>query len=360
MERHAGSNRHRGVDVPHDDALRPSERGSGIHPVGGRPTVSPTLVRGSSVGARYTITDLISQGATAFVYAALDEVGQREVAIKVVRYGFGDPSERAIDRLQLESFVYQLAHSRHLPSLLDAGRLPDGSPYIVMDRVQGQTLAERLRQGALSIPAVLEIGRQLMSGLYAAHRHGIVHRDIKPRNLLLEDAHGDELTLKIVDFGICSRERRADPESTVVLGTPSYMSPEQIMGAKLDARSDLYSASVVLYEAVTTRLPFEGGSSSEILTSVLHAPLLPPRVLRESCPVELESVILRGLRRDPDERYPNALAMVAAIEQIADARGLPLGADAFRAPVSMMPPRANTAREAQTERASAMPRAKKR
>jgi serine/threonine protein kinase len=137
------------------------------------------------------------------------------------------------------------------------------------------------------------------------------------------------------------------------------MSPEQIMGARLDARSDLYSASVVLYEAVTTRLPFEGNSSSEILTSALHAPLLPPRVLRESCPAELEAVILRGLRRNPEERFPNALLMASEIEQIAAARGLPLGAEAFRAPVSMLP-RPNTTHEAQTERALALPRPKTR
>jgi serine/threonine-protein kinase len=315
-----------------------SERGSGVHPVKERTPLLGPLDCGARVGERYVITDVISQGATSYVYAALDEIARREVAIKVVKYGFGDSSERAIDRLQLESFVYQLAHSRHLPRLLDAGRLADSSPYIVMDRVHGQTLSERLRQGPLSIPAILELGCQLMDGLHAAHRHGIVHRDIKPRNLLLEETPDGVLTLKIVDFGICSRENRAESVRSVVLGTPSYMSPEQTMGHKLDARSDIYSASVVLYEAVTTRLPFEGSTSMEILTAVLHAPVLPPRVLRENCLPELEAVILRGLSRNKADRFEDALTMSDELARIAEQYGLPMGADAFRTKASLLPP----------------------
>jgi serine/threonine protein kinase len=261
----------------------------------------------------------------------------------VVRYAFGDPSERAIDRLQLELFVYQLAQSPHLPKLIDAGRLSDGSPFIVMDRVHGRTLAEKLSDGPVSIPAVLELGRELMSGLGAAHRHGIVHRDIKPQNLILEEAPDGAITLKIIDFGICSRERRVHSSSSVVLGTPSYMSPEQISGAVVDVRTDIYSACVVLYEAITGRLPFEGGSSIEIFTSVLHAPLLPPRVLRENCPVGLEKLLVHGLARDPDKR------MIQAIDELVRQGGFPSGSNAFRAPASLLPspPRG---REAQTQR----------
>lgn len=335
------------------EAPAASERGSGVHAVTGRTQLMRPIERGSRVGDRYVITDVISHGATSYVYAALDEIARREVAIKVVKYGFGDSSERAIDRLQLESFVYQLAHSRHLPRLLDAGRLPDSSPYIVMDRVHGQTLAERLRQGPLSIPAILELGCQLMDGLHAAHRQGIVHRDIKPRNLLLEDTPASALTMKIVDFGICSRENRAESVSSVVLGTPSYMSPEQTMGLKLDARSDIYSASVVLYEAVTTRLPFEGSSSMEILTAVLHAPVLPPRVLRENCPPELEALILRGLSRNKSDRFDDALTVADELAGIAEKYGLPMGADAFRAKASMLPP-PSVRHDAQTERAAGL------
>ncbi len=339
-----------------NDAPVASERGSGVHPVTGRTQLMRPLELGSRVGDRYVITDVISHGATSYVYAALDEIARREVAIKVVKYGFGDSSERAIDRLQLESFVYQLAHSRHLPRLLDAGRLDDSSPYIVMDRVHGQTLAERLRQGPLSIPAILELGCQLMDGLHAAHRHGIVHRDVKPRNLLLEDTPDAALTLKIVDFGICSRENRAESVSSVVLGTPSYMSPEQTMGQKLDARSDIYSASVVLYEAVTTRLPFQGSTSLEILTAVLHAPLLPPRVLRENCPPELEAVILKGLSRDRADRFPDAVTFADELASIGERYGLPMGADAFQAKASLLPP-PSVRHDAQTERAAVMAKA---
>jgi serine/threonine-protein kinase len=269
--------------------------------------------------------------------------------MKVVRYGFGDPNERAVDRLQLELFVYQLAKSPHLPCMLDAGRLADGSPYIVMDRVHGQTLAERLREGAMSIPAVLELGRQLMQGLHAAHRHGIIHRDIKPCNLLLEEASDGALTLKIIDFGICSRERGTNTVSSVVIGTPSYMSPEQITGGKVDARTDIYSGSVVLYEALTGRLPFDGDSSNEILSSALHAPMLPPRVLRENCSVELEVLLLRGLARDPEDRIPTAERMAHELQRIVELYDYPAGADAFRAPASLRP-RALRRQEAQTER----------
>lgn len=340
-----------------DAAPSANDRGSGIHLITSRTEYAPPLERGSKIRDRYTIIDFISHGATAYVYAARDDVGEREVAIKVVRYGFGDPDERAIDRLQLELFVYQLARSPHLPRLVDAGRLSDGSPYIVMERVNGRTLAEKLRDETLSIPGVLELGRQLLLGLAAAHQHGIVHRDIKPRNLIVEETLDGAVTLKIIDFGICSRERRVRARSSVVLGTPSYMSPEQITGAKLDARTDVYSASVVLYEALTGRLPFEGASSVEILTSVLHAPLLPPRVLRENCPSDFDLLLLRGMARDPERRVPNAEAMVREIERIVRRCGFPAGAAAFRAPASLLPQSPN-GQEAETERAGSMGRIK--
>lgn len=326
------------------------ERASGIHKVSQsqRPLASE-LGLGALIGDRYVITGLISAGATSHVYAALDEITRQEVAVKVVRYGFGDPNERSVDRLQLELFVYQLATSRHLPRLLDAGRLQDRSPYIVMERVHGQTLAEKLSgDGSLSIAAVLELGQQLMHGLHAAHGHGIIHRDVKPRNLLLESG-SEGVVLKIIDFGICSRTQSTSKSGTLVLGTPSYMSPEQITGGMLDARTDIYSGSVVLYQALTGRLPFEGGSSMEILTSTLHSPLLPPRLLRETCPIELEECLFRGLAREPDERFSTADAMANELSRIAEQYGYARGADAFRSPGSLAP-RGEIQHDAQTAR----------
>jgi eukaryotic-like serine/threonine-protein kinase len=326
-------------------------RRSGIHRITSPTGCAHSLERGTRISDRYCVLDLISHGATSFVYAAYDEIRQHEVAVKVVRHALDDLQERGIDRLQLELLVYRLAQSPHLPTLVDAGRLTDGSPYIVLERVHGQTLAEKLQGGALSIPATLELGRQLMTGLHAAHRHGIVHRDIKPRNLLLEEARDGAITLKIIDFGICSRERAAQTKSSVVLGTPSYMSPEQITGASLDARTDIYSASVVLYEAITGRLPFEGGSSGEIFSSALHAPMLPPRVLRENCPNELDLVLLHGLARDPEQRIASAEIMLRELSRIVWLHRYPAGADAFRAPASLLP-KSLSGGEALTERAN--------
>lgn len=345
--------------LPLGDSESPRDVVSGTHRVAlNRVSPSSGILAqfgvGSRINGRYLLNRFISEGATSGVFAAHDELANREVAVKIVRFGL-DRSERSIDRLQLEVLVYRLASSPHLPRLLDAGRLANGAPFIVMELVSGLTLADRLASGPLPIPAVIDLGRQLMAGLHAAHRHGIAHRDIKPRNLILEERADGTITVKIIDFGICTRQHSARSKQPTVLGTPSYMSPEQISGETSDVRTDVYSGSVVLYEALTGRLPFEGTSAAQIMTAALHAPLLPPRLLRESCPAELEDVLLRGLSRDAAHRWASAELVAAELELIVAQHGFPTGAEAWRQR-SSIPPRQATASSEATQRAPSIPR----
>jgi serine/threonine-protein kinase len=286
------------------------------------------------VGGRYVVEHLLGVGGMGVVVAARNPALDQEVAIKFMR------AEVAADatlsaRFLREAKVAAKAKSPHFVRVFDFGRLDSGVPYLVMERLVGHDLgAELALRGPLAVEVAVDYILQASVGLAELHALGIVHRDLKPANLFIAEAAGTRV-LKVLDLGL-STERPGDHAELTktghTLGTPHYMSPEQIKQMKgVDARSDLWSLAVILQELLTRAVPFgnESSSSGEIFGLVLHTEPVPPRAWRSDLPVALEQVVLRGLRRDPEERYANVaefaealrpFAAVTSLARIADAR----------------------------------------
>lgn len=272
------------------------------------------LHAGDRIGNRFVVQRFIADGATSRVYAARDVPRAQWVALKVARSELGN---QALGRFRVEADAYRRVNSVHVPRLHAKGITPDGAEYMALDLLRGETLSAWLSRRALSIAAVLELGQQLANALGAVHQRNIVHCDVKPRNLILEVDSKRGATVKLIDFGICSVGGSAREPDDIVVGTPQYMSPEQILGWVIDARSDLYSASVVLYQALTRRLPFAADNDHDVMLAALRDPIVPPRLIRDDCPEALELVILRGLSREAPERFLTATDMAQAFERVA-------------------------------------------
>jgi serine/threonine-protein kinase len=200
----------------------------------------------------------------------------------------------------------------------------DGTPYISMEFLEGVTLKDLLRnKGALPIGVGLRIAKQMCQGLDAAHRQGVVHRDIKPQNMLILPETGE---LKIMDFGIARAAKLKQGESGLttagtVMGTPDYMPPEQAQGAPADFRSDIYSLGVVLFEVFTGRLPFDGDTAMKVVMAHIQQPAPAPRSLNPRLPVELEAIIQGCLAKSPDarpERVADVLKDLTAVSAQAE------------------------------------------
>jgi len=280
---------------------------------------------GQTVG-RYRILRPLGAGAMGEVYLAEDPQIERLLAIKTVRVTGDAPSE-AEQTAQLEERTQRLLREArtagrlihpHIVTLFDAGE-EQGTLYLAFEYVEGQSLADRLRTGApLTVAEALRIARETAEGLDYAHRRGIVHRDIKPANLLLT-ADGQ---LKISDFGIAKMVGQAT-ELTVtgsVVGSPQYLSPEQVRGEELDGRSDLFSLGIVLYEMVGGRRPFEGETFTTLLYKILHEQPEPIRLHADLTPA-LARLLGRLLAKDRDARLPDGAAVaeeLAALERDLD------------------------------------------
>lgn len=264
--------------------------------------------------AHYRVLDLVGAGGMGEVYRALDTRLQRTVALKVL---IGDASrgkERA-RRLVAEARAASALNHPNIAIVYEMGEA-DGSQYIAMEFVDGETLAHRLRRGAMPGDEIRRIGRQIAEALGEAHARGVVHRDIKPGNIILTPRGA----AKVLDFGVAkifSGDTNLTAAGTLpgmVVGTLRYISPEQLRGEPVDGRADLYSLGAVLYEMATGRPPFESESPTGVMTKILHDPPVPPSQLRKSVPPEIEHVILRCLEKDRDLRYRTASDVIAALE----------------------------------------------
>src|SRR5262249_25944866 len=204
----------------------------------------------------------------------------------------------------------------NIVSIYDRGDVED-TYYIAMEFLDGRTLKELIvSRGAAPINVAIEYARQILSALRFAHRHGIVHRDIKPHNVLVDG----EGRVKVTDFGIARAGTSQMTETGSIVGTAQYLSPEQAKGGEVDPRSDLYSLGVVLYELLTGKTPFDGETPVEIAMKHLSNPPQPPSKLRSDVPPELDLVVMRALAKNPDDRYQNAEEMEADLERVARAR----------------------------------------
>jgi len=257
----------------------------------------------------------IGRGGCAVVYEAYDLRLGRLVALKMVKQDARDSQAQA--RLAREARAGAAIHHPNVCAISDAGWLEDGRPYLVMERLHGETLTSLLhRRGRLSPEEAIDIGVQLLSALDAAHANGIVHRDVKPDNVFLVERHGCPPLVKLLDFGMCRRSAPANDflrdDATLtragqVVGTPEYMSPEQVSGDRVfDGRIDLYAVGVVLYEALSGQRAFPGKNPREVVVSVLVRSLPPLRSLRPEIPFTLDRIVARAMERDRSCRYASA------------------------------------------------------
>jgi serine/threonine-protein kinase len=268
---------------------------------------------------RYRIQRKLGAGGMADVYLAEDQELGRRVAIKILN-GRHANDDQFIERFRREAKNAAALNHPNIVSIYDRGEAED-TYYIAMEFLDGRTLKELIvSRGAAPINVAIEYARQILSALRFAHRHGIVHRDIKPHNVLV-DAEG---RVKVTDFGIARAGTSQMTETGSIVGTAQYLSPEQARGGEVDPRSDLYSLGVVLYELLTGKTPFDGDTPVEIAMKHLSNAPKPPSSLRPEIPTELDKVVLRALSKNPDERYQSADEMEADLERVA--RGAPVSA----------------------------------
>jgi len=290
------------------------------------------LQPGMVLRGKYEIAGRLGAGGMAAVYKARHLAFGEVRAIKVVNSRLAD-DEEFLRRFRNEAIVARRLQHPNAVRVDDLDMTEDGRPFIVMEYVEGLNLREVIRrEGPLSLRRGVRIARQVASALAAAHDLGIVHRDIKPDNILLAGS-GEAETAKVLDFGIAKMKESALGDSGaiatrtgMVVGTPQYISPEQAMGrrgSEIDGRADLYSLGVVLYEMVTGRLPFESDTAMGIILHHLQTPPPSPRDVRPDLgiPEPLSAVLLRALEKDRDHRFPSATAMAAALD---DVMALPL------------------------------------
>src|SRR5918996_4793917 len=285
--------------------------------------VSDTLIN-TLFDGRYRIVRKLGSGGMANVYLAEDEELGRRVAIKILNDRYAN-DDAFIERFRREAKSAASLSHPHIVSIYDRGEA-EGTYYIAMEVIEGRSLKELiLTRGALPVDTAIGYAKQLLEALRFAHRHGIIHRDIKPHNVLVSaDQHvkANEPRLKVADFGIARHGASQMTEAGSIMGTAQYLSPEQARGAPVTAASDLYSAGVVLYEMLTGKVPFTGDSAIEIAMKHVNELPRPPSKLRAEIPPELDQIVLRALAKEPEERYQTADEFIEDLERVE--AGLPI------------------------------------
>jgi Tol biopolymer transport system component len=297
------------------------------------------LARGARLGP-YEISGLLGAGGMGEVYRARDTRLERTVALKVLPAEFAsEPTLRA--RFEREARAISALEHPHICTLHDVGE-EGGQAYLVMEHLEGGTLAARLKKGPLPLAQALEVGTQIADALAAAHRHGIVHRDLKPGNVMLT-----KTGVKLLDFGLArltghgehpvvesltSAPTEPDPltEQGKILGTLPYMAPEQLEGKPADARTDLWALGVVLYEMVAGRRAFEGTSQASLTGAILEREPAPLATLQPSAPPSLERLVRRCLAKSPEDRWDTAHDVADELRWIAQGGLAPAGATTVR------------------------------
>jgi serine/threonine-protein kinase len=280
---------------------------------------SDSTLHGTLLDGRYLVQGKIASGGTSTVYRGLDVRLDRPVALKVMesRYA-GD--DQFLTRFQLEARTVARLKNPGLVAVYDQG-LDARHPFLVMELIEGGTLRELLAErGPMPPHAVVAVLRPVLGGLAAAHRAGLVHRDVKPENVLISD-EGD---VKIADFGLVRAFAEAGITSaSVILGTAAYLSPEQVRDGNASPRSDVYSAGILTYELLTGRTPFTGDSALSIAYQRLDTDVPPASAAIEGVPARFDEFLARATARDPADRYADAVEMAAEMEVIAGELALP-------------------------------------
>ncbi len=267
---------------------------------------------GELVGDRYLVGERLGAGGMGTVFAATDRTTSEKVAIKFLHVT-GPSRAEVVTRFVREAQVLLRIQSENVTRILDVGNLDDGSPFIVMEHLDGEDLASRLERGPLRVSEAVDFVRAACAGLTAVHAAGIVHRDVKPANLFVARGSEGRHVIKVLDFGIAklaTHQDASDASATgdfMVIGSMHYMAPEQMLGdPEVDARADLWSLGVILYELLAGRLPYDGKSISEVCARVFTAAPPPLETIRSDVPALLSAAVTTCLQRDPVNRCPTA------------------------------------------------------
>ncbi len=278
------------------------------------------LTLGQIYADKYRIVRLLGEGGMGAVYEGENVRIHRKVAIKVLHATVAAKAD-VVQRFEREAQAAGRIGSEHIVEVLDLGTLPEGDRYMVMEYLEGESLGERIkRKKRLTPQEVGNLLHQLLEGLQAAHTAGIIHRDIKPDNVFLMNRKGAQKDfVKLLDFGV-SKFNALDSEMSMtrtgaVMGTPFYMSPEQARGGKIDTRSDLYSVGVVVYQAVTGRVPFHAETFNELVFKIALESPEPAELVAPGLDPAFAALIVRSMVRDPEGRFQTAQEFQAAVGQ---------------------------------------------
>src|SRR5688572_12615523 len=313
---------------------------------------APASLIGLVVGGRYRVTSLIGSGGMGAVYRAEHTALKKTVALKVLNQEMASHREAAL-RFEREAMVSAQIQHPNVVSATDSGRLPDGSLYLVLEYISGHSLRELLeRETRLEPPRALWIGAQIAEALGAAHHQGVVHRDLKPGNVMLLGSDHQPETVKVLDFGLArvagdQRSGEALTRTGSVFGTPEYMSPEQARGEIVDHRADLYALGVILYELLSGRQPFVAPELVAILIKHIQEP---PPPLPPEIPTPIAEYVMALLDKDPSRRPSDARQVAKALRRLAPASPI----------FSTMPPRPDVPSERAPGASSGLPESKPR
>jgi tetratricopeptide (TPR) repeat protein len=271
-----------------------------------------TLAPGSLLAGRFELLDIAGSGAMASVWQATDRATGKRVAVKVLE----STQATVAERFEREAETLAGLSHPNVVSYVDRGRLEDGAPFLAMEWLEGEDLADRLERAPLSMLETVELAVGVASGLGAAHGRGVVHRDVKPSNLVL--AGGEASSVKVVDFGIARWAARPMTMAGVALGTPGYMAPEQARGdATIDARADVFALGCVLYECLVGKPAFVSEHLMGLLAKVLLEEVAPPSRVVDGIPTALDALVARMLGKDPERRPADGAAVAAELAPIA-------------------------------------------
>ena len=304
----------RGLDAPRAANAPP------VEPVAGVPTPEAPLV-GRLLQGRYRVTGLIAKGGMGVVYDAVQVNLGRRVAIKCLHPKYARDAV-ATARFQNEAVVSGSFGHPHIVEVFDMGRLEDGAPFLVMERLEGETLTARMRrERRLGLGLSVSVARQTVSALVATHARGILHRDLKPDNLFLVARGLETPRVKVLDYGVSkAMSALGDPKLTragFVMGTPSYMAPEQARGeSDLDGRVDLYAVGVILYEMLTGRLAFVARTPAALLMELQRGAPPRPSMLRPGVGPSLDALVMRCIGLARADRPRDAAALQRELQQL--------------------------------------------
>ncbi|MEC9072724.1 MAG: serine/threonine-protein kinase, partial [Myxococcota bacterium] len=286
-----------------------------IAPDGGTATSGSGLQAGAVLAETYEVQRLLGEGAFGAVWEATHRrLAGRRVAVKVLHDAV--TSEEVLTRFRHEAEAAARIVHPNVVSVLDYNTLPTGQPYIVLEHLQGEPLADRLAPGRLPCEEALRIAEQIGRALHAAHGQGVVHRDLKPDNVFLCDGDGPAL-VKVVDFGISkvADSQTVKTQDAVVIGTPCYMSPEQARGdsRNVDARSDVFALGAIVYEMLTGVRAFDSEQVVSTLYRIIHEEPPPIIELNDTVPESVIAAVERALAKKPDDRFPDMASFIGAL-----------------------------------------------